>query len=69
MDYRQASVIELLNVLEREGMLSQEQVQRVRIRYGVIRALIKKEKASNPRYEPSAVEIVMASGATQAKSR
>lgn len=66
MDYRQASVIELLNVLEREGMLSQEQVQRVRIRYGVIRALIKKEKASNPRYEPSAVEIVMASGATQA---
>ena len=66
MDLRQHALLELLDILARENVLSLEQTQMIRVRQGVIRAIIKKEKASQPRYEPSPVEIVMASGATTA---
>lgn len=63
MDFRQSLLNNLLDVLVKSGTLTQDQSQTIRIRHAVIRATIKKEKATQPRYEPSAVEIVMHSGA------
>ena len=63
MDIRQNALLELLDILTRENVIALEQAQMIRVRQGVIRALIKKDKVAQPRYEPSPVEIVMASGA------
>lgn len=62
MDFRQTSLSNLLGTLAQNGIITAEQAQTIRIRQGIIRAVIKKEKASQPRYEPSPVEIVLASG-------
>lgn len=66
MDNRQALLSELLEVLEQAGLLKAEQAMMIRVRQGVLRALIKREKQLQPRYEPSPVEIIMASGTTAA---
>ena len=66
MDIRQNALLELLDILTRENVIALEQAQMIRVRQGVIRALIKKDKVAQPRYEPSPVEIVMASGAVAA---
>ncbi|MBO4350298.1 MAG: type II/IV secretion system protein [Proteobacteria bacterium] len=65
MDYKQTALTDLLKILEDRGIFTSEQTQTIRIRQGVIRALIKKEKmhgSLNQRYEPNPVEIVLASG-------
>ena len=64
MDYKQTALTGLLNVLESKGVLTTEQAQKIRIRQGVIRGLVKKEKlsANMQRYDVNPVEIVMASG-------
>ena len=68
MDFKQTSLISLLNILEKRGILTKEQTQMIRIRQGVLVGLIRKEKVSNSqqRYNVSPVEIIMASGANQA---
>ena len=65
MDYKQTALTDLLKILEVRGIFTPEQTQTIRIRQGVIRALIKKEKihgSLNQRYEPNPVEIILASG-------
>ena len=66
MDIRQNALLELLDILTRENVIALEQAQMIHIQQNVIRALIKKDKVAQPRYEPSPVEIVMASGAVAA---
>lgn len=69
MDIRQNALSDLLQTLKQEGVLTEEQTQMIRVRQGVLRARIKNEKASQPRYEPSPVEIVLASGAQTPDSK
>ena len=66
MDYKQTALTTLLDILERRGLLTPEQTQKIRIRQGVIRALVRKEKitASQQRYDVNPVEILMGSGET-----
>ena len=68
MDFRQTSLVSLLDILESRQMLTKEQTQMIRIRQGVLRGLIRKEKvgATQMRYDVSPVEIIMASGVTLA---
>ncbi len=68
MDYKQTSLISLLDILERRGILTQEQTQMIRIRQSILINLIRKEKVNQTqqRYNVSPVEIIMASGASQA---
>ena len=69
MDFRQTELTELLSALETRGILTKEQSQMIRVRQGVIRALVKKEKLRNnlnQRYEANPIEIIMASGAAMA---
>ena len=68
MDFRQTSLISLLDILEKKGVLTQEQTQMIRVRQGILVSLIRKEKMKNlqQRYTVSPVEIIMASGCSQA---
>ncbi|MCL2326327.1 MAG: GspE/PulE family protein [Proteobacteria bacterium] len=68
MDSHAAQLTDLLQILVTEGILSEPQAQTIRIRQGAIRALIRNEKQHHaPRYEVSAVEIILGSGSTDAQ--
>lgn len=67
MDFRQTALTELLKILENAGLITLDQSQMIRVRQGVIKALVKKEKLKNnqnQRYDVNPVETVMASGGT-----
>lgn len=61
-------LVELLDILEAAGILLPSQAQNIRIRQGAIKAVILHEKRPfNARYEVGPVEIIMASGSTDAR--
>lgn len=67
MDFKQNALVDLLKILETRGWLSPENAQMIRIRQGVIRALVKRDKFRgdmSQRYDVNPVEVIMASGAT-----
>ena len=69
MDFKQNALWDLLKILEARGIITPETSQMVRIRQGVIRALVRKDKLHgdmSQRYDVNPVELLMASGATQA---
>ncbi len=68
MDTNSNQLVELLDILQQVGILLPQQVQNIRIRQGAIRSVILHEKrAFNSRYEVGPVEIIMASGSTDAR--
>ena len=69
MDFRQTALTELLKILEKNGIITAEQSQMIRVRQGIIKALVKKEKLKgnlSQRYDVDPIEVVMASGGKRA---
>ena len=66
MDYKQTALTDFLRIMEKHGLLTNEQVQMIQVRQNTIRAVVRKEKTHgnmNQRYDVNPIELVMGSGA------